>query len=160
MQHIVLVERYGIVLSYRWLAEAHWLTFITESADVRLDHYYTLAVAIYLGSPIYTSCYIYELQYSLTPVSHSAPPLPLHQTFISLVTIFITAPTWQWSGDIFWHEELLFLVEEPRSVGVQLGDVDQVQLDWIFFPEHWHSHNHFWFSLCVYHHHQGHCTHI
>ena len=40
---------YGIVLSYR-LAEVHWLTFITESAEVRVNHYYALAGAIYLGT--------------------------------------------------------------------------------------------------------------
>lgn len=106
--------------------------------------------------------------YILAPTSQGAKIsflIYLHHLCIDLIIkpssiVLCTTPTWQWSRDIFGHEELLLLVEKPRPVGVQLGNVDQVQLYWVFFPEHRHSHNHFWSVLCKHHHCKGHCTHI
>ena len=149
LQHIVW---YHIVLSYQ-LAGAHWLTFITESAEVRVYHYYASAATIYLGN-YFTRCQdILVLLPSkntvATDISWHLPHI-LHHLCINITIMIYKTCTWQWSWDIFGHEELLLLVEEPRPVGVQLGDVDQVQLDWIFFPEHEHKHfNRFRFMLCI-----------
>ena len=149
LQHIVW---YHIVLSYQ-LAGAHWLTFITESAEVRVYHYYASAATIYLGN-YFTRCQdILVLLPSkntvATDISWHLPHI-LHHLCINITIMIYKTFTWQWSWDIFGHEELLLLVEEPRPVGVQLGDVDQVQLDWIFFPEHEHKHfNRFRFMLCI-----------
>ena len=165
-RHNVVVGRYGIVLSYR-LAEVHWLTFITESADVWVYHYYTLAGPIYLGT-YFTRCqdilctFIsyqgiieWHLIYILAPLHWFH-----HQAFILLAIMIYIICTWQWSRNIFGHKELLLLVEEPWPVGVQLGDVDQVQLYRVFFPEHRrHSDSHLSFLLYM-RHHQGHCTHM
>ena len=84
LQHIVW---YGIVLSYR-LAAVHWLTFITESANVRVYYYYALAGAIYLGT-YFTRC----------------------QDILDRVNIMALAyfgtksvPAWYWIAS--WHHDL------------------------------------------------------
>ena len=102
---------------------------------------------------------------------HKVPRYPRHlyqlprhnrvasHIYLLAIMIYIIF-TWQWSRNIFGHEELLLLVEEPCPVGVQLGDVDQVQLYRVFFPEQQrHSDSHLSFLLLM-RHHQGHCTHM
>ena len=93
-RHNVVVGRYGIVLSYR-LAEVHWLTFITESADVRpliyilAPEYIYIYIFIYinlfiivaaevsmLGSTINTPGHQLDIAGMLAPSSNSAPALP------------------------------------------------------------------------------------